>query len=357
MAYRFCYITIILLLFAYSNNSKGIKLKVRKDKVLFHNWHPSKIDNQSIGIYVWNTNKNKPNTIPIAGKFRYGKTNVFEFIPEFPLLENTQYILIHNTKREKLKQRFSLPKKEREPLTIETVYPTSDSLPENLLRIYIVFSQPMKTSGSLEKIKLFDETGNDVSHAIFNNVYELWDRDQKRLTILFDPSRIKKGLQANLAMGRVLKPGLKYSLIIKGMEDIYGQIIQVPYKKTFRVIEEDILAPDTNLWEINTLQPNTRAPLIINFPDMLDYGSLLGRIRVLNSEGNYINGEVKITNKEKDWQFIPEDNWGVGNYHIHIDTQLEDPSGNNLNGLFDHKSGTLKANYKGNIMALKLDIR
>ncbi|MEM7513074.1 MAG: hypothetical protein AAF388_19250, partial [Bacteroidota bacterium] len=43
--------------------------------------------------------------------------------------------------------------KERGP-EISAIYPSADTLPENLLRMYIQFSSPMKTVGNLEKIQL-----------------------------------------------------------------------------------------------------------------------------------------------------------------------------------------------------------
>jgi len=52
------------------------------------------------------------------------------------------------------------------------VYPTSNEVPENLLRMYIEFSQPMKTVGNIEKIKLIDEHKNEVKNVFFNNVHE-----------------------------------------------------------------------------------------------------------------------------------------------------------------------------------------
>ncbi|MDY8134341.1 hypothetical protein [Aquimarina sp. 2201CG5-10] len=348
--HRVFYIFIISFLFA-CNDSKDIKLTVLKDKIVFHNSH---LSDQPVNIYIWDINENKLSTIPLAGKFKFNNANISEFIPDFPLLENTQYVLVYNIKKEKRKQWFSLPKKNIDPLSIESVYPTLDSLPENLLRMYIVFSNSMRTSGTLEKIRLYDEKNNDVSHAIFNNVYELWDKDQKRLTILFDPSRVKTGLQANQIMGRVLKPNQKCSLIIENVKDIHGQTLKISHKKIFTVIKEDISEPNTNLWKIKAPKPNTKEPLAITFPNTLDYGSLLGSIHILNQEGFYLKGKIKTLNKEKEWQFVPDEKWSLGNYNIQINTRLEDPSGNNLQGLFDHKIGTLKSNTQGNIVSLKL---
>ncbi|MEO1653469.1 MAG: hypothetical protein AAFU64_07995, partial [Bacteroidota bacterium] len=65
---------------------------------------------------------------------------------------------------------------------VQAVYPSSEQLPENLLRLYIHFSYPMKTQGNLEKIKLLDEQGKEVKNVFFNNAYELWNKEQTQLT-------------------------------------------------------------------------------------------------------------------------------------------------------------------------------
>ena len=107
------------------------------------------------------------------------------------------------------------------PLTNETeipvvtaIYPSADTIPANLLRMYLHFSKPMRITGNLEQIKLLDENNNEVVGAIFNNVYELWDDQQQQLTLIFDPARVKTGLVAHQQMGRALQSGKHYTLIV-----------------------------------------------------------------------------------------------------------------------------------------------
>jgi len=350
------YYILIVILFLGCNDSNTIELTVRKDRVVFHNWHPTQIDNNSIGIYVWNTDENKPNTIPIAGQFKYGTNNTFEFVPNFPFMENTQYVLVRSTKKEKIQQHFSLPKKNNVPLTIEAIYPTSDSLPENLLRMYVVFSHPMKTTGNIENIKLINNKGKEIEGAIFNNVYELWDDSQKQLTVIFDPSRVKTDLIANKELGRALEPNQQFQLQIDTVEDIYGQKLQQPFIKTFRVIPQDTIAPNTKNWQLITSKHNSKQPLQLVFKTPLDRMSLLTRIKVVDEFKQEVKGKISISNKEMKWQFTPNDVWEKEKYSLLINSRLEDPSGNNLNGLFDHKTGSLKNEQEGKIIALPFKI-
>ena len=104
------------------------------------------------------------------------------------------------------------------------IYPSSDTLPENLLRFYIQFLEPMKAVHNLENIKLLDENGKEIKGAIFNNVYELWDSRQQQLTLILDPARIKTGLIAHNNLGRALVPNQHFQLVIEKAENIHGQI-------------------------------------------------------------------------------------------------------------------------------------
>ena len=239
---------------------------------------------------------------------------------------------------------------------IIAVYPTSDSLPENLLRFYIEFSTPMKAVNNLENIRLVDNKGQEIEGAIFNNVYELWDRDQKHLTLILDPARVKTGLVANQSMGRALKAHQHFQLIIETAEDIYGNTLAEKFVKDIYVQTEDQQIPEVKNWNINPPKARTKEPLSIHFPQILDRLSLLHRIRLINENGAIVKGHIELTNQEKQWHFIPQEAWKKGRYTIQINSRLEDPAGNNINGLFDHAIGGLKYKNEGKIIELDLSI-
>ncbi|MEM6830238.1 MAG: hypothetical protein AAF551_06955 [Bacteroidota bacterium] len=249
---------------------------------------------------------------------------------------------------------YSCVKRESNPRVL-TVYPTSDTLPENLLRLYIQFSEPMKTTENLDKIKLLDERGQEVKGAIFNNVHELWDSDQKQLTILFDPARVKSDLQANKSMGRALAPGMTYELMITDLETIKHKKI-MPYTKKIHVIAADTISPNTIKWNLNLPKADGTAPLNISFADRVDQMSLRQRLVIVDENENRIEGDIRIGNYEKEWSFIPNKNWKPGHYAVYVHARLEDPSGNNLNGLFDHRSGSLKYETEDEVLKLPFSI-
>ena len=87
---------------------------------------------------------------------------------------------------------------------------------------------------------------------------------------------------------------------------------------------------------------NTRSPVIVQFPTMLDRLSLLQRLQLTDHNNEPIDGDIEIVMQETEWHFIPTKKWLPGDYILYVHGRLEDPCGNNLNGLFDHKTGSLK---------------
>ena len=195
---------------------------------------------------------------------------------------------------------------------VTAVYPTSDSLPENLLRMYVQFSQAMKTIGNLERIKLRNENGIEIKGAIFNNVYELWDKEQKQLTLIFDPARVKTGLNAHQSMGRALQPGENYQLIIDNLEDIHHRALAAPYIKNLYILEADTVAPNIESWTLQAPPAATRTPLLLSFPAMLDQLSLQHRLAIADDKKQVVKGSISIGKGEASWAFKPIHPWKTG---------------------------------------------
>ena len=94
------------------------------------------------------------------------------------------------------------------PLTltvVESVYPSAEVLPENLLRFYLHFSAPMSRGEAYTHIRLLDAAGQAVADPFLELDEELWSGDGRRFTLLFDPGRIKRGLKPREEVGPVLK--------------------------------------------------------------------------------------------------------------------------------------------------------
>ncbi|MEO0528826.1 MAG: hypothetical protein AAFZ89_16455 [Bacteroidota bacterium] len=223
--------------------------------------------------------------------------------------------------------------------------------------MYIQFSQPMKTTDNIEKIKLVDEYGNEVKNVFFNNTQELWNREQTQLTLILDPARVKTGLKANEALGRALQPNKNYTLTIGDLENVHHQKMDTPFKKKITIENADVTIPKTINWKLTIPEAKSKKSFVVGFSQVLDYNSLKQRLIITDHENTPVEGFVSIKNQETQWSFQPKRLWKAGNYILHVNTRLEDPSGNNLNGLFDHKIGSLKYKKEGVIEKIPFTIK
>lgn len=219
---------------------------------------------------------------------------------------------------------------------VSAVYPTADVLPENLLRFYIYFSKPMQRADVFSSIYLVDAKGNKLEGVFLDNKFDLWSPDNTRLTLLFDPGRVKTGLVAHNAMGRALKPGNDYQLVIDAkLQDANNCGLEKTFNKHFRATVQDYESPNAEKWVISKPRVNTRDALTVLFNGKIDHLSLAYRVRVKTVNGQSVSGKISLANDEREWQFTPSLPWKSGEYSLVIDPKLEDIAGNRMTGLFD----------------------
>jgi hypothetical protein len=119
---------------------------------------------------------------------------------------------------------------------VEAGYPTSDVLPENALKLYVFFSAPMQRSDSWKYVSLLREDGSKVQGPFLELDHELWDNEQRRFTVLFDPGRIKRGLASLAEAGPALEARHRYLLVIhREWRDGRGAPLVADFRKSFRV--------------------------------------------------------------------------------------------------------------------------
>lgn len=216
------------------------------------------------------------------------------------------------------------------------IYPSADTLPENLLKVYLKFSNPMRRGMSGQYLSMLDEKGDTLKNIFLNLEPELWDEESRQLTVWLDPGRIKRGLQPNERDGNPLQTGSLYTLAVsKEWTDIQGAQLNKAYTKQFVAMAKDLESPDPVKWEIKIPKSGSRDALSIYFLEALDYALLYNTISIIQPGGQTFNGQISVNNKERSLLFYPKTNWKPGTYHLEIDSKLEDLAGNNLNRLFD----------------------
>jgi hypothetical protein len=216
------------------------------------------------------------------------------------------------------------------------VYPGGDRIPENLLKWYLEFSAPMSEGEAYRRVRLLDAEGREVPKAFLVVDEELWNGDRRRLTLLFDPGRLKRGIKSNLDMGAPLVAGHRYVLVIDGeWRDGRGAPLVAGYRRDFVAIPADRSRPDPTRWRVTPPQAGTRGALTVNFGESLDHVLASELIAVVDRSGHPVRGTGRVMARETGWRFEPAREWTAATHTLLIAPALEDLAGNNLRGVFD----------------------
>ncbi len=359
-----CFLALINLGMFSQNSPKLILPKAISDAVIVHFQNDVvNIESQNLKhflqVFVETKNKKYQKKFAIQGSYKIVKNSI-TFTPDFPFMEGQNYLVktinsIKNSK--KLKETntsFIIQNKKETPkASVVKIHPTSKVLPENTFRFYIYFSTPMKKEVALQHIHLLDENGKEDKHAFMKFKQELWSPDGKRLTLLFDPGRIKRGVSTNVEKGAALVSNKNYELIISNnWKDVYNQSLKETYKKEITVSKGYRTEIKTNNWNINKPTIASQEKLIIEFDRIFDHALLQNSILVKDENNEVINGKITVTENEKKWSFTPDKIWKNDIIFIWIDSRLEDVAGNNFQDLLDH---TVQQGSK-DILTIKLPI-
>ena len=232
---------------------------------------------------------------------------------------------------------FSLPRPMSAVHTeVKHVFPSSDSLPENLLRFYVCFSNPMRRGRSEEQIALLGPDRLPAPDTLYRAPVELWDRSMRHLTILVDPGRLKRGVGPNRKLGPPLKASETYTLAIgSGMTDFSGRPLGKSFYKSFQVTEAVREPIAVEHWKIFPPAKKSLQPVVLLFPKPLDWGMLWHAITITSEGDQPLSGRLAIDEGETRWSFTPTTPWAARPHYVRIASELEDVCGNNLRAAFD----------------------
>ena len=280
---------------------------------------------------------------PMLGRYRVEGREVW-FEPQFPLAPGVKYqAALDMAQLPGSKSRFfvateiELMPKASSPSTVVTeIYPTADTLPENLLKFYLHFSAPMSGGHVYDHIHLRDAEGKAVELPFLEIDEELWDPEMRRLTLFIDPGRIKREVLPLEEIGPALVEGKSFVLEIdSAWKDAAGASLRQGFEKKFRVGPPDREPLDPARWQIQPPAAGTREPLRIAFPDPLDHALALRMIHVVTPAGKAVEGTPALGSQERLWSFTPARPWKKGAHQIAAQTILEDLAGNNIGKPFE----------------------
>ena len=274
----------------------------------------------------------KPDAPPLAGSYKW-ESGTLTFTPRYRLQPGLAYRATFRLGSDATLAVLTPAYPTSKPATfVEQVYPTSAQLPANQLKLYIHFSASMSRGEAFQRVHLLDRGSNkDVKLPFLEIDEELWDRDQKRLTILFDPGRVKRGLVPTKEIGPPLVAGGLYRLLIdREWKDADNRMLRETFRKDFSVSPAWREGIDVRQWKLTPPKIGTRDALLVDFPRPLD-SALLGRC--LAVEG--VSGESRIQNEERRWSFVPDAPWKGTLQQLKVRDMLEDLAGNKVGRPFD----------------------
>lgn len=222
---------------------------------------------------------------------------------------------------------------------VDEIYPSGDAVPENLLRMYLYFTAPMGDGDIVPLITLRNADGSLVEDAFLSNRFDLWSPDRTRLTLLFDPGRVKTGLEAHDRLGRALVAGESYVLTVGDAAiDAEGCSLAATFSHSFVAGPSDVEVPDPYDWNLNQPMAGTTEPLRVSLGSPHDHLSMAFRIQVRHG-GKILPGGVSLEGDESVWVFTPRDPWSAARYELSVKKELEDLAGNRPGELFDQPIG------------------
>ena len=296
-------------------------------------------------IYVGEFSEDLP---PLLGSHSMaGRILIFK--PRFPLQPGLRYQAVLDPDAlgpsvprsgfgsSRMKVSFDVPERiVTEPTIVEAIYPSSNLLPENLLKFYVHFSAPMSRGEIYRFIRLLDGFRKVVELPFLEIEQELWDSDQRRLTLFIDPGRIKRGLLPQEQEGTALVSGKQYRMSIQQeWPDSRGKRLRESYEKVFRVGPPDRTPIDPQTWSLTRPRAGSRQALCLEFGEPLDHALLLRLIQVMGPGPTSVPGAAEVADQERLWCFKPDEPWSAGECYLSISSALEDLAGNRIGRPFD----------------------
>jgi hypothetical protein len=279
-----------------------------------------------------------PETPAMAGRHEVDDEGL-HFTPLFRFSPGVAYTARARIGSLRLERRFEVEAVSGDPPRVLAVHPSGETLPENTLRLYVSFSQPMAARDSMRHVRLLEADGGEVPLAFVEVEAGLWDPGGTRLTLFFHPGRVKRGVAPGERLGPPLRAGRSYRLRVDGaMADARGVPLSQPFEHSFRAGEADRQSPAAGGLGVDPPASGGDA-LVLRLPEPLDRAQLLRWVWIEDERGERIAGRAEVTEAETRWVFRPDRPWTPGGYAVLVERALEDRAGNRFDRLFDREAG------------------
>lgn len=323
----FARLTLVAALLASVAAAASVSIQYQDGAFIVTGWKPA--PEPSGGWASVFTVSTGPDAPPMFGSYSI-ENGELAFRPRYPLSPGITYSAVFKSGDGEIVRSISGPARPAPSTSVLAVYPSSPVLPSNELKLYLLFSAPMQGGeGIFSKIHVVDSNGTPAYLPFVSQ--ELWNRDYTRLTLIFDPGRIKRGVKPNVDMGPVLVEGKHYTLIVdRELKDANGNPLTEAFRHDFAAGPAERRGVDLSQWKLSEPHAGTVEPLVITFDRPLDY-ALLGDVFEIPG----VAGKATIGSNEQVWSFQPSQPWTSGEHKLIVSTALEDQAGNRIGRPFD----------------------
>ncbi|MES2507857.1 MAG: hypothetical protein V4599_14220 [Verrucomicrobiota bacterium] len=256
------------------------------------------------------------------------------FEPALPLLAGQTYQVQWQEGRETVTWTAACPAGEVAVPTVRLL-PVGVALPANALKLYLQFSELMEQGAFLDKLRLLDAAGQEISGPFRET--ELWSPDGQRLTVWFHPGRQKTGVNLNVEEGPVLEAGRACTLVVDGSwRSAAGVALGKKAVFSFTAGGADHDCPQPERWRLALPKAGSREALRVTFDEPLDTAMLAGALKVYQGPARQeVRLKVTVAASGLEWSAVPEVPWQAGSYELSPDPLLEDLAGNSLSKTFE----------------------
>jgi hypothetical protein len=210
---------------------------------------------------------------------------------------------------------------------VVSISPAARSIPANTLRLYVTFDHPARGMVATRDLRLLDEAGRTIDGAFMDFGQDLWSPDGRRLTVLFDPGRVKRGVEGDGESAAPLQVGHSFTVEVSGKRFHYEV---TPAVRT-------AINPQT--WRLALPKAGSREALTVTFDREMDDALLRDQLEVVDAEGRSQPGQVTTSANGEAWSWRPDHTWRPGAYRLLVGSSLEDVSGNRVGEALDHDVG------------------
>jgi hypothetical protein len=210
-------------------------------------------------------------------------------------------------------------------------------VPVNQLKIYVHFSGPMSEGWAARAVRVQDgDSGKPLEGVLLAVEDELWDPERRRLTLLLDPGRIKRGLAPHDEVGYPLVEGRTVIVTVDPeFRDADGRPLGEGAQRRYEVGPPVRARVEPADWVLDPPILGSTDPLVVHFDRPLDRALLEHGIEVRGPGPGRVGGRACPGPGERSWSFAPHRPWRAGDHRLRIEARLEDLAGNSLRRVFD----------------------